>query len=324
MKNMRIGLHIASHNIQLMGAPQLIDGIVAADAAGLDTAWLTVGGPAPDPFAVFVGAALSGAERIDLGTSIVPTYPRHPISMAQGAATVDQIAPGRMILGLGPSHKPAIEGTWGIPFEKPLSHLREYVTICRALLEEGEVNFEGDILTARAQLPGGPTQVRTMIAALREKAFQLSGEITAGGISWMCPLPYIRDVAAPAQQAGADAAGREKPQMVVHTPIIASQDQTAIYAAARRQFGFYQRLPYYSQMLQDAGYEEAAGRDFTDRMADALIISGSDDEIADRVRAMHDDYGVDELLAAIVVLEDDPEPAIARTRALLGELAQAD
>ena len=161
-----------------------------------------------------------------------------------------------------------------------------------------------------------------MIAALREKAFRLSGEITAGGISWMSPLPYIRDVAAPAQQAGADAAGRPKPQMVAHTPIIASEDKQAIYAAAARQFGFYQRLPYYSQMLQDAGYDEAAGREFTERMADALIISGSDNEIADKVRSMHDDYGVDEMLAAMVVLVDDPVPAIDRTRRLLGELAQ--
>ena len=324
MKNMRIGVHIALQNIQMMGAPALIEGIVEADNAGLDTAWLTVGGLAPDPFAVFVGAALSGAERITFGTSIVPTYPRHPLSMVQGAASVDQMAPGRMILGLGPSHKPAIEGTWGIPFEKPLSHLREYVTICRALLEQGEVNFEGEILTARGQLPGGPTQVQTMIAALRQKAFRLSGEITAGGISWMSPLPYIRDVAAPAQQAGADAAGRPKPQMVVHTPIVLSEDQDAIRAAAKRQFGFYQRLPYYSQMLQDAGYDEAAGRDFTDRMADALIISGSESEVGDKVRAMHNDYGVDEMLAAMVVMVDDAESHIERTRAFLGELAQGD
>ena len=160
-----------------------------------------------------------------------------------------------------------------MPFHKPLSHLREYVTICRALLEEGEVNHEGELITARAQLPGGPTRVTTMISALREKAWSMSGEITAGGISWMSPLPYIRDVALPAQQAGADLAGRDRPQMVVHTPIILSEDTEAIRAAAKRQFGFYQRLPYYSQMLQDAGYDEAAGTDFTDRMADALIIS---------------------------------------------------
>ena len=324
MKNMRIGVHIAMQNIQMMGAPDLIDGIVAADRDGLDTAWLTVGGLAPDPFAVFVGAALSGAERIDFGTSIVPTFPRHPISMVQGAASVDQVAPGRMILGLGPSHKPAIEGTWGIPFRKPLSHLREYVTVCRALLEEGQVDHQGELISARGQLPGGPTQVKTMISALREKAWSLSGELTAGGISWMSPLPYIRDVALPAQQAGADGAGRDRPAMVVHTPIVLSEDRDAIYAAAQRQFGFYQRLPYYSQMLQDAGYDEASGKDFSQRMAEALIISGSESEVGDRVRSLHDDYGVDEMLAALVILVDDPAPTMSRTRAFLGELAQAD
>ena len=164
----------------MMGAPALIEGIVEADKAGLDTAWLTVGGLAPDPFAVFVGAALSGAERITFGTSIVPTYPRHPLSMVQGAASVDQLAPGRMILGLGPSHKPAIEGTGASPSRSRSHTCANTFTICRALLEQGEVNFEGEILTARGQPPGGPTQVQTMIAALRQRAFRLSGEITAG------------------------------------------------------------------------------------------------------------------------------------------------
>ena len=195
MKNMRIGVHIALQNIQMMGAPALIEGIVAADKAGLDTAWLTVGGLAPDPFAVFVGAALSGAERITFGTSIVPTYPRHPLSMVQGAASVDQMAPGRMILGLGPSHKPAIEGTWGIPFEKPLSHLREYVTICRALLEQGEVNFEGEILITARAAARRPDAGADDDRRAAPEGLPAQRRDHAGGISWMSPLPYIRDVA---------------------------------------------------------------------------------------------------------------------------------
>ncbi|MCZ6708352.1 MAG: LLM class flavin-dependent oxidoreductase, partial [Chloroflexi bacterium] len=154
-----------------------------------------------------------------------------------------------------------------------------------------------------------------------EKAFHLSGELTDGGISWMAPLPYIRDVAAPAQQAGADAAGRPKPAMVVHTPIVVSENREAILAAARRQFGFYQRMPYYSQMLLDAGYEEAAGKDFSDRMIDALVISGSANEVADRVRALPE-FGVDEMLAALVELGDADPEAADRTLALLGELNQ--
>ncbi|HJN93329.1 MAG TPA: LLM class flavin-dependent oxidoreductase, partial [Dehalococcoidia bacterium] len=184
-------LKISAH-ITALDAPGLIDGIVAADTAGLDTAWLTVGGPAPDPFAVFTAAA-HHAERINFGTSIVPTFPRHPLAMAQGAMTVDQLAPNRLKLGVGPSHKPAIEGTWGIPFHKPLNHLREYVTVLNAVLHTGEVDFAGELIQAHARI-AAPTQVQVMISALREKAFRLSGELTEGGISWMSPLPYIRDV----------------------------------------------------------------------------------------------------------------------------------
>ena len=307
-----------SVHIVAADAPRLIERIVEADALGLDTAWLTVGGAAPDPFAVFASAA-HRAERITFGTSIVPTYPRHPITMAQGAMTVDQLAPGRLKLGVGPSHRPAIEGTWGLPFNKPLSHLREYVTVLRALLNEGEVDFDGEQITAHARI-AAPTQVRVMISALRTGSFRLSGELTEGGISWMCPLPYIRDVATPAQQEGADAAGRAKPAMIVHTPIVVSEDREAVRAAARQQFGFYQRLPFYSRMLQAAGYEEAADEEFTDRMADGLIISGSANEVGDRVRSIGE-YGVDEMLAAIVQLPEGGSEARRRTLELLGEIA---
>lgn len=310
---MKISTHIAAAN-----APGLVEGIVDADAAGLDTAWLTVGGVASDPFAVFASAA-HRAERINFGTSIVPTFPRHPLAMAQGAMAVDQLAPGRLKLGVGPSHQPAIEGTWGIAFKKPLTHLREYVTILKAVLNEGTVDFDGELLQAHARIVA-PTEVRVMISALREKAFRLSGELTDGGISWMAPAPYIRDVALPAQLAGAQAAGRPKPPMIVHTPVVVSEDRAVVYEAAKRQFGFYQRLPYYSQMLQDAGLEEAAGTEFTARMADALIVSGSETEVADRVQALPE-FGVDEMLAAIVQLPDDPE-AHQRTLRVLGEIAR--
>ena len=307
-----------SVHIVAADAPGLIARIIEADRLGLDTAWLTVGGTAPDPFAVFASAA-HDAERITFGTSIVPTFPRHPITMAQGAMTVDQLAPGRLKLGVGPSHRPAIEGTWGLPFNKPLSHLREYVTVLNGLLHDGEVDFDGEQLSAHARL-AQPTQVRVMISALRTGSFRLSGELTEGGISWMCPLPYIRDVATPAQQEGADAAGRPKPAMIVHTPIVVSEDREAVRAAARQQFGFYQRLPFYSRMLQAAGYEEAADAEFTDRMADGLIISGSANEVGDRVRSLGE-YGVDEMLAALVQLPEGGSEARQRTLELLGEIA---
>src|SRR5690606_6236832 len=152
MKDLRVGVHIAAATAQ-----QTVDGIVAAEQAGVECAWLTVGGLQSDPFAVF-GAAAQKTSKILFGTSIVPTVPRHPLAMAQGAAAVDSLAPGRLRLGVGPSHKPSIEGMWGIPFERPLEHLREYLRILKAILGTGAVNFEGKRFSARGQI-AGPTQV---------------------------------------------------------------------------------------------------------------------------------------------------------------------
>ena len=317
MKNLVIGVHIDFGR----DAPGLVDAIVSADQAGLDVAWLTSGTVSPDPLAVFAAAA-ARTERIEFGTSILPTFPRHPLAVAQGALAVDQLAPGRLRLGVGPGHRGTVEQMYGISFDRPLGHLREYLTVLKAILNGGEVSHHGERLTAEAKLPA-PTQVRVMASALRRNAFRLCGELAEGAISWMCPLPYIRDIAAPALAEGAQQAGRPRPPMIVHTPVVVSEDSEAVRAAARRQFGVYPRLPYYAQMLQDAGFPEAAGAECSDAMADALVVSGSEEEVAGRIAALPD-YGVDEMLAAIVMVGDDPKPSADRTLALLAELARAD
>ncbi|MCL6644367.1 MAG: LLM class flavin-dependent oxidoreductase [Dehalococcoidia bacterium] len=229
-----VGVHIVART-----APELVDGIVAAEQAGVECAWLTVGGLAPDPFAVF-GAAAMRTSRIKFGTSIVPTFPRHPLAMAQGAAAVDALAPGRLRLGVGPSHKPVIEGTWGIPFERPLEHLREYLTILKAILGTGSAAFEGKRLIARGSI-GGPTGVTVMASALRANGFRLCGELADGAISWVCPLPYLRDVAVPAIRQGAEKAGRTPPPLIAHIPVVVSEDAEAVREGARRQIGIYPR-----------------------------------------------------------------------------------
>ena len=313
MKNLKIGVHIIARD-----AKGVVDGIVAAEEAGVDVAWLTVGGVAADPFAVFSVAA-QRTSRIEFGTSIVPTFPRHPLAMAQGAITVDTFAPGRLRLGVGPSHKPAIEGTWGLNFDRPLEHLREYVTILNSILKEGKVDFHGKRLSAVAQI-AAPTQVRVMISALRHNAFKLAGEMTDGGISWVMPLPSIKSIADPAIREGATAAGRAKPPVVAHVPVVVSDDAVAVLAGGTRQFGFYPRLPFYSAMWQDAGFPEAEKGEFSERMANALVISGDAETVATRIRDIPNS-GADEIIASIVNLDDGGESA-KRTLNLLGELAR--
>ncbi len=314
MENLTIGMHILARD-----AGGLIDGIVAADQAGLDTAWLTSGGPAPDPLAVF--SAVAGAtEQIGFGTSIIPTFPRHPLAVVQGAVVVDQLAPGRLKLGLGPSHKPAVEATYRFDFVRPLQHLREYLTILNAILKEGEVAFHGDRLHCEAQLQA-PTQVQVLASALRPNAYRLCGELADGAISWVSPLAHLQNVAVPAMQEGADAASRERPALVAHVPVVVSEDAEAVWEAAQAQLGFYPRLPFYSAMWQDAGFPEASDGTFSRAMSDALVIQGSEEAVAERIRTLPG-FGVNEMLAGALQLGSDPAAA-ERTRELLGALAKS-
>ena len=101
--------------------------ILRAEELGIHAAWMTTGGARPDSITAF--AATAGlTERIKLGTSIVPTYPRHPLVMAQQAQIVAALAPGRFRLGVGPSHRPTIEAM-GIDFNAPWDTC---ASICRS------------------------------------------------------------------------------------------------------------------------------------------------------------------------------------------------
>lgn len=316
MKDLVIGLHMAARDGK--GA---VEQIAAAEQAGIDVAWMTCGGVAPDPLAVFSAAALR-TDRIGFGTCIIPTFPRHPLAMAQAAFVVDSLAPGRLRLGVGPSHEPAIRGTWGLDFTRPLEHLREYVTILNACFGDGKVDFAGKRLQAHAQF-GGRADVRVLISALRHNAFALAGELTAGGISWVTPPEHIRDVAVPALAEGAAKAGRpDVPPAIVHVPILVSTDEEAVYRQATAQMGFYQQLPFYRAMWLEAGYADAAGKEFTKTMFNALVVHGSEQQVADRIRRLPS-FGAREIIAMPLLLQDDRE-ARGRTIGLLAELAKSN
>lgn len=314
MKDLVIGLRAASRD-----AAGIRDATIAAEKAGIEVAWSTSGGLQADPLVAFAAAAGSTA-KIGFGTSIVPTFPRHPLALAQEAIALDNLAPGRLRLGVGPSHKPAVERTYNFDFVRPLEHLREYITILGTLFRDGKVSFHGKRLHAEAESTG-PVDVKVMISALRHNAFKLAGELAEGGISWVTPKEHIRDVAVPALAEGARVAGRATaPPAVMHLPIVVSTDGQAVFEAAKQQFGFYQRLPFYSAMMVEAGFAEAAGPDFTPALAKGIVVSGSEDDVARQVRALPS-FGVGEIIADPVLLAND-RAAKDRTIELLGALAR--
>ncbi len=311
MKDLVIGVHIVATD-----AASAVDGIVLAEQAGVDCAWLTCGSTMPDPLVVF-GAAAMKTQRIALGTAVIPTFPRHPLAMVQSAIAVDTLAPGRLRLGVGPSHRMFIEGMFGIPFERPLEHLREYLTVLRAALYEGKTDFDGKRLHGHSQ--NKVTKVSVLASALRENAFKLCGELSDGAISWMCPLNYLRDVALPAMKEGAREANRAVPPLIAHVPMIVNDNVEQVRAIVHEQLGRYPQIPYYQAMLIDAGFPEATEGKMSDRMVDALVVHGNAEQVKARLRLLPS-FGMSELLATPVLQKDDPA-AFATAVRVLGELA---
>jgi F420-dependent oxidoreductase-like protein len=298
-------------------AADVVDGIVRAEERGIPAAWLTTGGVAPDGLTLLAAAAVR-TERILLGTSITPTYPRHPLVMAQQSLAIAQLAPGRFRLGIGPSHKPTMEGMFGIPFARPLTHLRAYVEVVKSLLQEGAVDRDEGPFRVHARL-AQPVDVPVLASALQEKSFDLCGEVADGAITWMCPPAYVRDVALPAFRRGAERAGRPLPLLVAHVPVCVSEDAAAVREAARQGLGFYMRVPSYARMSAAAGYPEAAESGLSDAHVDALVAHGDEARVRQRLEEWFA-LGADEIIAAPLAAGDDRAATVERTIALVASL----
>lgn len=198
--------------------------------------------------------------RVKLGTGVYPMLHMSPLALGQLAASVDELIDGRLVLGIGTSHRPVIEGWHGRPFpESPLTAMRDTLTILRALFTEGAVDHDGTLLSARGFRFNGFTpraDLPIWVAALGPKMLQLAGELADGVVLWLCDDAYIRDVVVPNVRAGAERAGRD-PATVEIVPAITcavTDDPEPAYAALRKQLVVYLSLPFYRSMLEDAGF----------------------------------------------------------------------
>ena len=298
----------------------VLEGIEKAEDLGIHAAWLTTGGAGLDALTLFAGAAVR-TKNIMLGTSITPTFPRNPVAVAQQVQVLSHLAPGRFRLGVGPSGRAGMEETFGVNFQAPLGHLREYLRILRSLLQQGEVDLQGRYYKARARI-ASPSDVPVMASALGSRAFRLCGAQSDGAISWVCPGAYLRDVGLPSMKEGADRAGRPVPPLIAHAPVCVHDDPEEARAAVRRQFGNFARSPFYQQMFIAAGYPETSEGEWSDAMVDAVALCGDESTVAEKVRGLLD-MGATEVMASPVPAGDDPIAYLDRTLQLLAQTAKS-
>ena len=258
----------------------------------------------------FLALAGQRTNRIEMGTAVVPTFPVHPVVMAQQALTAQVATGGRLVLGIGPSHKSTVESGLGLSFDRPALHTREYLTVVRALAEEGSVEFNGKVFRVNEslQIPNArPFPI--LIAALAPRMLRIAGELADGTVTWMVGPRTVETHIVPRISAAAEDAGRAAPRVCVGLPIAVEDDAAAAREQAAQEFEGYDRLPSYRRMLDIEG---------VDGPGDIAIV-GNEAEVTRQLRALAD-AGATELLAAIMPVGDDAEASAARTWALLKSL----
>jgi F420-dependent oxidoreductase-like protein len=232
--------------------------------------------------------------RIELGTAVVPSYPRHPVAMAQQALTTQAAAGGRFVLGIGLSHRLVIEDMFGLSYERPARHMREYLAALGPLLRREPAHFDGEQYRVHAGLDvPGAEPVPLLVAALGDRMLELAGSETDGTILWMTGPKTIESHIGPKIRRAAEAAGRPAPRIVAGLPVVVTDDPDGVRQRVGDALTIYGTLPSYRAMLD----REGAGGP-----ADIALVGNEKalDAEVDRLR----DIGVTDFNAAVLPLED--------------------
>jgi F420-dependent oxidoreductase-like protein len=290
------------------GGPQALsllrDELRKAADEGFSSAWMAniFGLDALTALAV-AGGAIPGLE---IGTAVVPTYPRHPAVLAQQALTTALALDGRLALGIGLSHKIVIEDVYGYSFDAPARHMSEYLSVLLPLLDGQAVTFEGTTMRAGIGLSVPRTgRVPVLLAALGPQMLRLAGERTDGTVLWMTGPATVRDYIAPAINTAARDAGRPDPRIVCILPVCVTDDPDGARARAAKIFAIYGQLPSYRAMLDREGVQGPGD----------VAIVGDEDTVAAQISALAD-HGVTDFVAGEFASGDERK----RTRDLIKTL----
>jgi F420-dependent oxidoreductase-like protein len=244
---MRIGVMATG-----LGVDDLVETARDLEARGLDTVWLP-GVLGPDPIVV---AALLGraTRRIEIGTAVVPTPPRHPVALAQQALTAGVACGGRFTLGIGLSHPIVIEGMYGLSSARPARQMREYLAVLAPLLRGEPANHEGELLRVNVSLdvPDAP-RVPLLLAALGDRMLALAGRESAGTILWMAGFRTIAEHVVPKLHRAAREAGRPVPRVVAGFHVLLTSDPGPARERLSRSMEKYKQMPSYRAMMEREG-----------------------------------------------------------------------
>lgn len=285
---MKIGMIIPNPGA-LLDLETLLTEMARAEERGIQSIWVA---NVPRGFDALTLLTLAGrhTRNVELGTFVVPTYTRHPVALAQQALTTNVATGGRLVLGIGLSHRVVMERGLGFDWSHPVRHMREYLHCLTSFLSGEPVTFAGEefqINNFGITVPGG-TPPSVLVAALGPQMLRLAGRHADGTAIWMGGARYLANDAVPIISGAAQEAGRPAPRVVAGLPVCVTDNADAVRAEVNRVFARYGELPSYRAVLDKEG---AAGP------ADVSLI-GDEAAVLAALRALAA-AGATDLIAAV-------------------------
>lgn len=303
-----------------------------AEALGYSTVWAAEAGT-NDAFGLLTACAAT-TSTVRLATGVLPIFTRTPALMAQSAATLQDYSGGRFALGLGVSSETIVRRWNGVPYDRPLERMRDYVSVVRRLLTWEKVSSDSPLYPVDGyrlllNVPSPPPPI--LVGALNPGMLRLAGEVSDGALLNWIPASSV-SAAVAAVAAGADGAPR---QNAVFVRVCVTSDVAAARAWGRREVMGYVIVPAYRRAfvaqgwgeacgrameLWDAGDRKAAAASLPDEMVDALCLAGP----AEDVRARFDAFrveGIDEPVAFLFSGQREVPAVVAELEATMAALA---
>ena len=303
---MRIGLTIGFRNV-LPDLEGYVQRAVDAEDDGFESVWFGQVHESGADALTLIALAGQRTRRIEIGTAVLPTYPRHPVVMAQQALTAQSATGGRLTLGIGVSDPPRIEDFLGLSLHRPARHMREYLSVLRPLVSEGSVGFNGQMFRVSGALGvPGARPFPIIVAAAGPMMLRVAGELGEGSMTPGAGPKTIETFIVPRVNGAAAAVGQPKRRICIVATIGVTDDVAAAREQASKilRTGIYHS--HYKHLLDIEGREEPV---------DACIF-GKEADVERQLRAMAD-AGATDLLAGIFPVGEDAAASQARTRALL-------
>ncbi|MCB0976538.1 MAG: TIGR03564 family F420-dependent LLM class oxidoreductase [Acidimicrobiales bacterium] len=304
---MRYGIN-GSGRMLTNGVQGVLEDLKTAEVDGFSSYWVAQVGLIDA--LTLLGAHGRTGSSMALGTAVISTWERHPHALATQALTTQALVGDRLVVGIGVNHRPHVEQSLRMNWDRPVRHMSEYLAILGDLLAGGATSRQGDIWSFDGQAARPSDGVpKVMIAALGEQMLRLAGRRTDGTILWCVGPETIRTHIAPTINQAASAAGRPAPSIVCSLPVWVTDDPAPAREFLAAILADYATLPSYRAMMDIEGVHGLGD----------LSIVGPEDEVREQLARVEASGATD---FTPVPMGGNPDEE-ARTRSVLLEAMSA-